>query len=310
MSVMKLYIQDNSGNRYESTVEPGTTIGNIAADFFEAMEWGQQEEATGGQRAVAEIFDPQTDKYTRLRPDQTVEEAKIPADAILRIYAESVAGSGAVDPRRRLAQLKTDKNEMEKLVADNPAIRFITDGKDIPSLYTVTFRCKSFIGPPIKEGGRPETGDQHRVSIYLSTEYPREAPLLNWETPIFHPNVGADGQVCLGQLLTKYLPGMGLRRVVLMVDEMLHWRNYDMLGAFNIEAAQWAYHPDNWGYIEEIGGIGFNIPYSSLIDPDNWGDTEKADALFKGVEQPEHLLQQWYKENQRPRIQFDRVNKS
>src|SRR5690348_14639777 len=106
MPVLKLYIQDNSGNRYESTVEPGTTIGNIAADFFEAMDWGQQDEATGGQRAVAEIFDPKTEKYTRLRPDQTVEEAQIPADAILRIYAESVAGSGAVDPRRRLAQLK------------------------------------------------------------------------------------------------------------------------------------------------------------------------------------------------------------
>jgi ubiquitin-protein ligase len=310
MPVLKLYIQDTSGNKYESSVEPGTTIGNIAADFFEAMEWEQQGEASGGQRAVAEIYDPKKDTYMRLRPDQTVEEANIPADAILRIYAESVAGGGAVDPRRRLAQLKTDKNEMEKLVANNSAISFTTDGKDIPSLYTVTFRCKSFIGPPNKEGGRPETGDLHRITIYLSTEYPREAPLLTWETPVFHPNVGLEGQVCLGQLLKQYLPGMGLRGVVMMIDEMLHWRNYDMLGAFNQEAAQWAYHPDNWGYIEEIGGIGFNIPYSSLIDPQNWGDTDKENALFKDIEQPEHLLQQWYKEKLRPRIQFDRVNKS
>jgi ubiquitin-protein ligase len=308
MSIIKIYIMDNAGNNYESNIEPGTTIGNIAADFFEAMEWVENDGHGGGQRAVAEIFDPKTKKYTRLRPDLTVDEANIPEGATLRIYAEAVAG--AIDPRRRLAALKTDKQEMTKLVADSSYISFTTNGKEIPDVYTITFRCKSFIAPPIRENERPETGDVHKVTIHLTTEYPRESPVLNWETPLFHPNVNTDGDVCLGQLRLRYLPGFGLQRVVLLLDEMLHWRNYDFWEPFNREAAEWASNPDNWGYIEEIGGIGLNnIPYKELIDPKNWGDTDKENAMFKGIDQPEHLLQQWYLETLRPRIQFNRVIK-
>jgi len=307
MSNKKIYIRDNAGNNYESTIEAETTIGNIAADFFEAMEWMQQDGHGGGQRAVVEILDPKTKKYTRLRPDLTVDEANIPEGAILSIYAEAVAG--AFDRRRRLAALKNDKNDMAKLGTDYPYISFTTNEKEIPDEYFITFRARSFQAPPVKEGDRPEISDVHKVSIYLGAEYPREAPAVVWETPLFHPNVSTDGGVCLGQLRERYLPGLGLKRVILLLDEMLHWRNYDFWQPFNPEAAEWACKPENWAFIEDIGGIGLNIPYKELIDPKNWGDGADEDAIFKGIEQPEHLVRQWYMENLRPRVQFNRVIK-
>jgi ubiquitin-protein ligase len=308
MPLKKIYIRDNAGNNFESDIEAGTTIGNIAADFFEAMEWDQQDGHGGGQRAVVEILDPKTKKYTRLRPDLTVDEADIPEGAILSIYAEAVAGA-ILDKRRRLAALKTDKQDMAKLKIDYPYISFITNEKEIPDEYAITFRAKSFVAPPIREGDRPETGETHIVNIALSTEYPREAPYLYWQTPLFHPNVSTEGQVCLGMLRERYLPGLGLKRVVLMLDEMLHWRNYDFFEPFNPEVAEWARKPANWPYIEEIGGIGFNIPYKELINPENWGENAREGAIFGGIEQPSHLLQQWFMETLRPRVQFTRVTK-
>jgi ubiquitin-protein ligase len=304
MSNRRIYIKDTSGNNYESDIESNITVGNIAADFFETMDWPLNDSDGRRQRAVVEFLDPKTGKYTRLRQDQTLEDANIPDGAVLSIYPESIAGTMG---SRRLAVLKRDQLEMSRLSADYAHITFTTQSTVAPDEYLVTFTCKSFTAPPLGEGKCPETGKDHCVRINLLSDYPREAPLLDWLTPLFHPNVTTEGAVCMGQLNERYLPGLGLKRIVLLLDEMLHWRNYDLFNSFNQEAALWAVKPASWPFIEQIGGISFNYTYQELIDPSNWGNTAKESAIFKGIDQPRHLLEQWKKEKLRPRIKFLRT---
>jgi hypothetical protein len=194
----KLYIQDTSGSAYECEIDPATTIGTIAAEFFEAKDWPQQDSYGGGQRAVVEFADPKTGKNIRLGVDQSIEQANLPDGAMLYIYPEAVAG--AIDTRRRLAAVKADQEDMSGLPDAYPHISYETNRDDTPDEYNITFNCRSFAAPPIHEGERPELSDLHKVKILLTGEYPREAPLLEWLTKLFHPNVNTDGLVCLGQL--------------------------------------------------------------------------------------------------------------
>jgi ubiquitin-protein ligase len=298
-----LNIQDTSGHNYSCHLDNQTTIKDIVHDFFESMEWPLQDSLGRGQKAVAEFLDPNTGQYTRLRSDQTLEEAQIPDGSVLKFYPEAIAG--IVDARSRREALKADQRDVETLKDSYPHISATANKEEFASEYEVTFKVKSFVAPPRTPGGRPEIGENHEVFIKLPAEYPREAPQLSWLTPIFHPNISLAGHVCLGPLKVKYLPSLGLKRVILLLNEMLHWRNYDYTESYNHEAAMWGIQPSNWQFIVEIGGFGgLNIPYKELIDPDNWGDTKKADAPFKGLSQPRHLLALYHVAQLRPRIQF------
>lgn len=306
MEKIIIFVRDAVGNQFQTELTTDTTIGNIAADFFEMMEWPQQDAHGRGQKAVVELMDPKNHENKRLRADLTLAQENIKEKSTLIVITEAIAG--AVDQRRRLAALKTDLVEMNHLVLTYPKISFINNKADTPDFYEITFRHISFKEAPIHPGDKPELSDYHVVRIHLSTEYPREAPMLQWVTPIFHPNVSLDGDVCLGQLNKRYIPSLGLKRIVLLLNEMLQWRNYDFWEPFNQEAANFAAEPNNWAYIEEIGGHRFSVPYRELINPDNWGNTTKADAFFRGKDQPFHLKIQWEMDKIRPRILFNRVN--
>lgn len=299
---LTIYIQDTSGYNYSCQVENNTSIGDIAHDFFESMEWPLQDSLGKGQKAVAEFLDPNTGQYIRLRSDQTLQEANLPDGSVLKFYPESIAG--VIDERSRREALKADQRDVETLKDSYPHISATANKEEFATEYEVTFKVKSFIAPPPHGESKPEIGEIHVVTIELLAEYPREAPQLTWRTPIFHPNIKLSN-VCLGPLKERYLPGLGLKRVILLLNEMLHWRNYDYNEPYNIEAAIWGVNPANWKFIDEIGGIsGLNIPYKEMIDPDNWGDTTKADAPFKNISQPKHLLVLWHVAQLRPRIQF------
>ena len=89
---MKLYVKDDSGSMFESDIDLNITIGNIATDFFELMGWPTQDNLGRGQRAIVEYFDPRSEQYIRLRPDQTLSEINIPDGSTISIHPESIAG--------------------------------------------------------------------------------------------------------------------------------------------------------------------------------------------------------------------------
>lgn len=253
--------------------------------FFEERGWPTTDGRGRGQRAVIERVDPTNPARTkRLRGEQTIDAAGLENGAILRIFPEAIAG--IVDERSRIAILIQDHNGMQELAEWNPHITFDAKPSDIPTFYDVRFDYPGFkaLG---ENGHTPIITTDHRVEITLGAEYPQRALRVRWMTPIFHPNIDPDsGGVCLGVLLQRYLPGLGLARLVTMLAEMIQYRNFDMSNALNRVAAAWSAKMEHWPFIQEIGGSPFQGPVHELL---------------KQLEEAQHG-------SKRPRRQFRRLS--
>src|SRR5207244_605379 len=94
-------------------------------------------------------------------------------------------------------------------------------------------------GLALGEDGVPRAQTEHRVACYLHLDYPRHAPLLVWQTPIFHPNIlGPDrhGAVCLG----SWSASESLADLCRRLTELAAWRSFALADALNRQAADWA----------------------------------------------------------------------
>jgi len=104
-------------------------------------------------------------------------------------------------------------------------------------LYT----CKGYTGP---DGG---VSSHHKVTITLPTDYPLAIPSFQFETPIFHPNIYADGEVCLGIDADQWLPGIPITTLISKVGNMIRFSP----GTFNLSSK--AYIQSNPSWEEWIG---------------------------------------------------------
>jgi ubiquitin-protein ligase len=272
---LRIFIETPSGDRFEADIPCDTKINQVAVDFFEAQGWPVTDRLGHGQRAVVELVNPENpDNTKRLNSNRGICESGLRDGDTLRIIPESRAG--AVDQRARLAALTMDYNEMQVLSQQNPQITFTVNRTQAPDLYNLALHYTSFVellpheSEPCKND--PQTGP-HRVEIMLGALYPRHAPIVTWQTPIFHPNIlqvdtnmlQSGGTVCLGALRERYLPGMGLARLVRMLVEMLQWRNFDAYSAINPQAAEWAARDESRSAIEAIGGHPLLGPIEEYI---------------------------------------------
>ena len=283
---IRIFIETPSGERFEADVPVETPLNKLAADFFESQEWPTTDTRGRGQRAVVEVVDSDNpDRTKRLRGEQTLEDTGLGDESILRIFPEAIAGA-AVDERERIRALVADHEDMKDLVEWNTHITSTANMSHAPTQYTVTFKYPSFSGLS-DDGHTPVIANTHQVEITMGAEYPRRAPFVRWLTPIFHPNIDpADGEVCLGVLRERYLPGLGLARIVNMLAEMVQFRNFDMSNAFNRDAAAWTLDSDHWEYIQQIGGSPIQGPVHELF--------KQFEADYQG-------------EGTRPRIEFTRT---
>lgn len=117
------------------------------------------------------------------------------------------------------------KNIVIELIEGNP-----------PDYYVVAF---SSCGIVRLEGDSPIYSNEHRIEITLPAEFPGHGPILNWLTPIFHPNFYDDGNVCI----STWAPGRTLVAVCHQLDDMIAYRNFDphddIGNAPNKDAAEW-----------------------------------------------------------------------
>jgi len=279
---IRLYIESPDGERFECDVPAEAQLSTLAADFFEQQGWPTRDSRGRGQRAVVELLDPENpDRTKRLRGEQTVGDAGLWDGAILRVFPESIAGR--VDERDRVRALVADHNDMIELADWNTHIKFEANLSYAPFKYEITLDYPSFRALS-EDGHTPEISTVHRAEIILGADYPRRAPRVRWLTPIFHPNIRpSDGAVCLGVLMDRYLPGLGLARLVTMLAEMLQWRNFDMTSALNRAAAEWAADLEHWQYIHEIGGSPFQGPVHEWIEKMFKGGGERQRITFQRV---------------------------
>src|ERR1044072_127604 len=132
-------------------------------------------------------------------------------------------------PRDR--RLGFELERMKKVVLENPSISFIAQGGQ-PVEYGVILRCR---GIEAIDGDKKIYRDEHRLIIKLGPEFPLDAPLIYWETPLFHPNV-VPPAVCMGD---HWYPGGSVAELCLALCEMVQYRSFNIYDPLNRDAAQW-----------------------------------------------------------------------
>ncbi|MDM8515090.1 ubiquitin-conjugating enzyme E2 [Desulfobacterales bacterium HSG16] len=279
---IRLVLETQSGEKFICSVPRDMKLSTIIADFFEELELQATDSKGQGLRGVIDLADPENPNRTkRLNSDQTVEEAGLFDGATLRFFPESIAG--AVDERERIRALVADHRDMEELAGWNDHIKFDANTSHAPTRYVITFDYKGFkeLSP---DGHTPSKSTHHQVEIILSADYPRTAPLVRWLTPVFHPNIDpATGGVCLGVIMDRYMPGLGLARLTTMLAEMVQYRNFDQFNPMNKAAAKWAANPEHEHFITDIGGSVCQGPIHEirkLIENSLSGENERTPVKF------------------------------
>ena len=139
-------------------------------------------------------------------------------------------------PRNR--RLRADRDALRRLAGESTILAIDDPGDGVaPERWALTFRG---VGLWRDDGGAVHDRHEHVVEVGLGPEYPRQRPDLLWVTPLFHPNVSANGRVCLGGYSTHWAPSLRLDGLCEMLWDMLRYANFDVRSPYNLLAARWA----------------------------------------------------------------------
>lgn len=136
-------------------------------------------------------------------------------------------------PRDR--RLDADYQSITSLLSDSSIMTAEAQGRP-PTQYR--FRFYGW-GLKLNSRGVIELTHDHEVTVELGAAYPRMMPTLAWRTPIFHPNISANGIVCLGGYGTHWVPSLSLSELCCMLWDIIRYQNFDPDSPYNREAAAW-----------------------------------------------------------------------
>uniref|UniRef100_G1PKP4 UBC core domain-containing protein n=2 Tax=Myotis lucifugus TaxID=59463 RepID=G1PKP4_MYOLU len=84
--------------------------------------------------------------------------------------------------------------------------------------------------------GTPYAGGLFRMKLLLGKDFPASPPKGYFLTKIFHPNVGANGEICVNVLKRDWTAELGIRHVLLTIKCLLIHPNPE--SALNEEAGR------------------------------------------------------------------------
>lgn len=135
---------------------------------------------------------------------------------------------------------------VRRLVADHESVRQLVQQSTILDMSCSGAPASTYLfryngrGLAMDSNGNLQEQWVHEVRVNLGANYPRVMPELHWLTPIFHPNISANGLVCLGGYSTHWVPSLRLDDLCLMLWDMIRYRNFDISSPYNRMAAEWA----------------------------------------------------------------------
>ncbi|MFD7406733.1 effector-associated domain EAD1-containing protein [Streptomyces sp. NPDC059866] len=269
---------------FELQEVPNTTL---PRDIVPAVwaHYGENEGLAGRQRRAVVDYRNENGETSRLNPDLTLHEQQVRDGGVLEVSAESTAG---IDAGLRMAAVRRVRDDILHFAATCEQFRVLSMDDDLlPLQFTAELRVPGLAPPDDQDAWPlvPKVVQRHEVLIVLPPEFPVQAPLVTWLTPVFHPNVVAvgpgEGQVCLGVLAEGYRPGMSVTVLCQMLIDMAGYRNYgvlprnrssatdpaqqvsDLLDAgdyVNRRAAAWAFSEEGRARIAALGGRALSIP--------------------------------------------------
>jgi TPR repeat protein/ubiquitin-protein ligase len=135
----------------------------------------------------------------------------------------------------RLRRLQSDYERVRERFADSPLIRILEAEGAPPDRYKVAYRVH---GLEIGDAGFIRRRQEHIVEVSLTLDYPQRAPLCKVLTPIYHPNFDPD--LSIADTCRFWNVSETLDELLIRLGRMITWQEYDIAGAVNKQAANWA----------------------------------------------------------------------
>lgn len=164
------------------------------------------------------------------------------------------------NPRIRARRLSAEYGRIKKLHDRHGLFSIERMVHDPPDRYIFRYTCR---GIAALQNERPAYSEEHRVALVLTDTFPISMPLMEWLTPIFHPNIKADGQsVCIGD----WFQAKTLDELALMLGDMIQYKNYASHDPLNLEASLWAMQNKHL----------FPVDNRNLLDPNRIAVTTRS----------------------------------
>ncbi|MEO6693768.1 MAG: hypothetical protein ABIY50_13525 [Ignavibacteria bacterium] len=158
-----------------------------------------------------------------------------------------------MSPRQR--RLVSDFKKMKEEFSNHPYISFEYEGDNIPpERYFVYF--KNIKGIRIVQNTSGESKEleivkDHKIEIYLHSDYPRLKPQCNLLSGAFHPNfrMASPNDICIGDY---WASGETIVDIIYQIGEMIIYQNYNVTSPLNGIAAKWAKENINMFPIDDV----------------------------------------------------------
>lgn len=137
---------------------------------------------------------------------------------------DETGGASPADPvgkERSEEKIKVSRDRAKKrLMRDYQVMSDLGDESGISArLYQNNlFHWRALIAGPEESAWE---GGLFKLDVIFSDSYPVEPPLVKFSTPIFHPNVYKDGQLCLDTLKSNWTPALGAQSLLISIQSLL-----------------------------------------------------------------------------------------
>jgi hypothetical protein len=232
---------------------------------------------------VNAVIDRETDGPSiRLDAYLTLHECGVkPGD---KLHVAPWATAGCLSPVTRMKAQLAAAAEIREYAELHPTELIITscDDEQLPSRITVRLARTGLALPASLHGTTladypdsfarltPERVETHQISIHFPAMFPLAAPLIVWESPVFHPNIRRTafpgrtvseglpaGCLQFQPLLQGYRSEHTMKDICRVIGDVVAYRDYDLTeGEHPADpvAAGWAETEFGQTMIHEIGG--------------------------------------------------------
>jgi hypothetical protein len=239
--IRRTYIEGPDGGRFALVNVPASTtisevVNSTLSQYHNQGEmWPVNSE---GNPRSADIRRQRPDGSTeRISPDQTLGGLGVGEDEKFEAGVESTA---AIGDRIRLEAYARVRAQILDFTKSQQNFQVYANDPELPTEYTIHFQIPSW-APPLDANQPPQKIDLHKVIIRLPPNFPIEAPIAQWKTKIFHPNIDErTGIVCLGELRDRYQPALNFGKLCQLLMDIASYQNYNVDDPLNLRAAEWA----------------------------------------------------------------------